>query len=92
MIDFGDDDREGDINDSALDALLPAVSRLRNELEKHLRDGKKGEIVRDGIQVVLCGPPNAGTCPSSRASSLSALNAFAATACAAVLYRQANHL
>ena len=61
VIDFGDDDREGDINDSAMDALMPKIVRLKKELEFHLQEGRKGEIIRDGIQIVLCGPPNAGT-------------------------------
>ena len=60
VIDFGDDDREGDINDSAMNPLVPIISRLRNELEYHLRDGRKGEIIREGIQIVLVGQPNAG--------------------------------
>lgn len=60
VIDFGDDDREGDINDSALDALVPRIRKLRFELLYHLQEGRKGELVREGIQVVLCGPPNAG--------------------------------
>lgn len=60
VIDFGDDDREDDIDDDALYALIPRVEQLRSELEFHLRDGRKGEIVRDGVKIALSGAPNAG--------------------------------
>ena len=39
---------------------LVAVDVLRNEIETHLDDGRKGEIVRDGLRVVLTGAPNVG--------------------------------
>ncbi len=60
VIDFGDDDREGDINDSAMKPLIPIIEQLRSELLLHLRDGRKGEIIREGVQIVLAGQPNAG--------------------------------
>jgi len=60
VIDFGDDDREGDINDQALAPLLPVIKRLVHELESHLQDGKRGEIIREGVQIALVGQPNAG--------------------------------
>ena len=60
VIDFGDDDREDDVSDSALMALLPTVNELRSEIEFHLKDGRRGELVREGVRVVLVGPPNAG--------------------------------
>ena len=60
VIDFGDDDREDDINDSTMYSLIPRVEVLRNELLVHLDDDKRGELVRDGVRVVLVGPPNVG--------------------------------
>lgn len=60
VIDFGDDDRENDINDDALTALIPIVRSLRNELLFHLDDNRRGEIIREGVQVALVGQPNAG--------------------------------
>ena len=60
VIDFGDDDREDDVNDSAMYALIPRVRVLREELRSHLQDGRKGELVRDGVKIALAGPPNAG--------------------------------
>ena len=60
VIDFGDDDREDDVDDEALHALMPLVRQLRNDIEFHLQDGGKGELVREGVRVALVGPPNAG--------------------------------
>lgn len=56
-IDFSD---EADVSDRAVrDADALVVSLLRN-LRRHLDDGHRGEILRDGFRVVLAGPPNAG--------------------------------
>ena len=60
VIDFGDDAQEDDIDDSAMLVLVPRVEALRNEVEAHLRDGRKGEIIREGVRIALVGPPNAG--------------------------------
>jgi tRNA modification GTPase len=62
VIDFGDDDRENDINDDAMWALVPRVQVLREIIQKSLSDDKKGEILRDGVQITLLGLPNAGSC------------------------------
>jgi tRNA modification GTPase len=61
VIDFGDDDRENDINDSAFEVLVPRVTQLRDALAAHLQDGRRGELVREGVRIVLAGPPNAGS-------------------------------
>jgi tRNA modification GTPase len=61
VIDFGDDDREDDVSDAAMNALVPKIRRLKAELETHLQDGRRGEIVREGVHIALAGPPNAGT-------------------------------
>ncbi len=60
VIDFGDDDREDDVDDSVMWALTPRIQALRAQLLLHLVDGRKGEMVREGVRVVLAGPPNAG--------------------------------
>jgi tRNA modification GTPase len=60
VIDFGDDDRENDINDDAMAALTPTISKLKTELERFLHQAKKGEIIREGVQIALVGQPNAG--------------------------------
>ena len=33
---------------------------LRNEVVRHLKDAQRGEIIRDGLEVAIVGPPNAG--------------------------------
>lgn len=60
VIDFGDDDREDDVSDATMYALIPRVQILKDELMVHLRDGRRGEMVRDGVRIALAGPPNAG--------------------------------
>jgi tRNA modification GTPase len=60
VIDFGDDDRENDIDDSDMWVLTPRVEVLCREMKKHLDDNNRGEIIRDGVRVALVGPPNAG--------------------------------
>jgi tRNA modification GTPase len=62
VIDFGDDDRENDIDDSVMWKICPKVRKLLDELNCHLKRAKQGELVRDGIRIVLSGPPNAGMC------------------------------
>jgi tRNA modification GTPase len=56
-LDFSD---EGDIAAGAFDAALPEVRALAAELERALADGRRGEIVREGIQVAIVGAPNVG--------------------------------
>jgi tRNA modification GTPase len=56
-IDFSD---EGDVAANALDAGRRRAAALRDEIARHLDDGHRGEIVRDGFRVALLGPPNAG--------------------------------
>lgn len=40
--------------------MMPRVKSLASEIDKHLRDGGRGEIVRSGVRVAIVGPPNAG--------------------------------
>ncbi len=56
-LDFSD---EGDIAESAFGAALPEVRGLVAELDRALADGRRGEIVREGIQVAIAGAPNVG--------------------------------
>lgn len=60
VIDFGDDERESDIDDSTMYSLVPRVRELRDELDGHLDDGRRGEIIREGLRIALVGKPNAG--------------------------------
>ncbi|MCJ2087382.1 tRNA uridine-5-carboxymethylaminomethyl(34) synthesis GTPase MnmE [Methylobacterium sp. E-005] len=57
-LDFAD---EGDVDDASLDAALFArAAALRDQIAAVLRDGRRGERLRDGFTVVLAGAPNAG--------------------------------
>lgn len=56
-IDFSD---EGDVSSSSFEAARTRAKPLADDLAKHLADGHRGEILRDGFRVVLLGAPNAG--------------------------------
>ena len=58
MIDFGDD--EEDVTDDSYVQAIQRVQELADSIRKHLADGRKGEILRSGMQVAILGPPNAG--------------------------------
>ena len=36
------------------------IKTLIESIEAHLNDGRKGERLRDGVQIVILGSPNAG--------------------------------
>ncbi len=56
-LDFSD---EGDVPDEVANASRAIVGCLRDEITGHLADKRGGEILRDGLRVVIAGPPNAG--------------------------------
>jgi tRNA modification GTPase len=56
-IDFSD---EGDIAEDAFNQALPEVRLLVAELARALADERRGEIMREGIQVAIIGAPNVG--------------------------------
>ena len=60
VIDFGDDDREGDISIGAIKPLVPLVVNLLASINEALRDNQVGEMIRDGVSIAIVGPPNAG--------------------------------
>ncbi len=55
-IDFPDEDLPSEIEDR----ILGETEGLVAEIERHLADGHRGERLRDGIDVAIVGPPNAG--------------------------------
>ncbi|XP_018418859.1 PREDICTED: tRNA modification GTPase GTPBP3, mitochondrial, partial [Nanorana parkeri] len=57
FIDFSEDDN---IEEGVLPAVDEEVEKLQKELEDHLKDNRRGERLRDGVQVVLAGATNAG--------------------------------
>jgi tRNA modification GTPase len=56
-IDFSD---EADIAGTTVAAASTVAKALLQEIGAHLADGHRGELIRDGFQVVLAGPPNVG--------------------------------
>ena len=55
-LDFPDEDLPGGLSAQ----ILPALDRLAAEIRVHLADGRRGETLRDGFQVVIIGAPNVG--------------------------------
>ena len=56
-LDFSD---EVDVAEDALAQARNQIRELAPTIAAHLDDGHRGEILRDGLQVVIAGPPNAG--------------------------------
>ncbi|MDL2399773.1 tRNA uridine-5-carboxymethylaminomethyl(34) synthesis GTPase MnmE [Rhizobium mayense] len=56
-LDFADED---DVPGSVSDQVWADMAKLRSELSAHLAGADFGEIVRDGLKVVIAGAPNAG--------------------------------
>lgn len=57
VIDFGEDEH---IADEVAAGVLPGVRALREEMARHLTNAARGQLTREGVRVVLVGPPNAG--------------------------------
>jgi tRNA modification GTPase len=55
-IDFADEDLPAGL----AEASRSEVEAVRREVLAHLADGRRGERIRDGVSIVLVGPPNAG--------------------------------
>jgi len=55
-IDFPDEEVPGDL----IARLGPEIAALETEIAAHLDDGRRGERLRDGVEVAIVGPPNAG--------------------------------
>jgi tRNA modification GTPase len=56
-IDFAD---EADVPEDLLGPALESVRELRDEVTRALADDGRGERLRDGLNVAVMGPPNAG--------------------------------
>lgn len=56
-IDFSEDDN---IEEGVLDQVLEDVIQLKDEIQQHLRDGRMGERLRDGVRVAIIGDTNVG--------------------------------
>ena len=40
--------------------LDPKILEVKNKIQSHLDDARRGERLRDGVQIAVLGPPNAG--------------------------------
>lgn len=58
LIDFGDD--EADVSDNVMTRVETAVTTCRDEIRHHLADHGRSERLREGLDIVLLGQPNAG--------------------------------
>jgi len=56
-LDFSD---EEDVPGSVSDQVWKSVAKLSEAMELHLLRARQGEIIRNGLKVVIAGPPNAG--------------------------------
>lgn len=56
-LDFAD---ESDVPGSVSDQVWQSMENLALLIDRHVEDGKRGAIVRDGYRVVILGAPNAG--------------------------------
>ncbi|CAH1981216.1 unnamed protein product [Acanthoscelides obtectus] len=43
-----------------LEAVSKNVQKLIDEIEKHINDGRKGEMLRQGVRTIILGEPNVG--------------------------------
>uniref|UniRef100_A0A8C7MSB8 GTP binding protein 3, mitochondrial n=1 Tax=Oncorhynchus kisutch TaxID=8019 RepID=A0A8C7MSB8_ONCKI len=57
FIDFSEDEL---IEDGVLNQVDSSVRQLETEIERHLKDERRGERLRTGVQVVIAGATNAG--------------------------------
>ncbi len=55
-IDFSDEEIPEDVFGKA----RTAISEITEEIQRHLSDRHRGELVRDGVYITVIGPPNAG--------------------------------
>ncbi|KAG8930661.1 mitochondrial splicing system protein [Tulasnella sp. 418] len=57
IIDFGEGE---EIEDGVWEQSKERIYKLRTEIQNHLNDNRRGEILRNGIRLAIFGPPNAG--------------------------------
>jgi tRNA modification GTPase len=57
VIDFGEDEN---IEEGVMDQVETDICELYTSLARHLDENRVGEMIRNGVQVAIVGPPNAG--------------------------------
>ncbi|XP_044256219.1 tRNA modification GTPase GTPBP3, mitochondrial [Tribolium madens] len=48
------------IDEGVLEHIVKEIETMRDEIDKHLNDGRKGELLRNGVKTVILGEPNVG--------------------------------
>lgn len=56
-IDFEETDT---LEEGLIKKVQDNIKELSEEIAKHLKDGRKGEILRNGVKTVILGEPNVG--------------------------------
>ncbi|XP_053822057.1 tRNA modification GTPase GTPBP3, mitochondrial [Vidua chalybeata] len=56
-IDFSEDDN---VEEEVVARVDVTVRELLRDIRGHLRDGRRGELLRGGVRAVIAGPPNVG--------------------------------
>lgn len=56
-IDFGETDT---LEEGLFETIKKDVGRLSQDIKRHLEDGRKGEILRNGVKTIILGQPNVG--------------------------------
>ncbi|KAF2071370.1 hypothetical protein CYY_007310 [Polysphondylium violaceum] len=57
FIDFGDD---AELEPEIVEQSKQKILAIKEKIIQHLNDGRRGERLRDGAQIAIVGPPNAG--------------------------------
>eukprot|EP01132_Coremiostelium_polycephalum_P005264 gene5264-6555_t len=57
FIDFGDD---AELDPEIVEQSKSRIEQIKNKITQHLNDGRRGERLKYGAQMVIIGPPNAG--------------------------------
>jgi len=67
VIDFGDDEQldENEEDEHVAQANVwgnvgEQIASLTRDMQRHLSDNRRGELVREGVKIAIVGPPNAG--------------------------------
>lgn len=48
------------IDEGLLGKVFKEIQLMRDEIQQHLTDGRKGELLRNGVKTVILGEPNVG--------------------------------
>ncbi|PWY83037.1 mitochondrial GTPase [Aspergillus heteromorphus CBS 117.55] len=60
LIDFSEDQHFDESTRELVSSVVAQVNGLRQQIEMHIMNASKGELLRNGIKIALLGAPNAG--------------------------------